>query len=272
MATGRIQNFGFAAAGASPTFVYKGIITGGNHALHSEPIPLVGIGSAIPLSTRPGLASGSGTVDFDVNDDMKGLLVSYGIRTAGALPEVGISAGDTNWAADHNYAMCTGWSLKGEAGGKLSGSFSWLTRSGAETSGAQTMSITASTPVYLWYEFAITGITGLAIRSFDISVTHKVELDPVMATPSAAAVRLADAFADAGQDYVNFRMTLRAQAGTPHLPMGDTLAAIASTVITFTSAEKPASLPCPIATCRRKTKTLVQRLLPARVCFLPQRT
>jgi hypothetical protein len=100
------------------------------------------------------------------------------------------------------------------------------------------MSITASTPVYVWYEFAISGITGLSIRSFDITVRHKVELDPLLATPSAGTVRFADAFADAGQDYVELRMTLRQQAGSPHLPLGDTLDAIASTVITFTSGAK----------------------------------
>lgn len=235
MSTGRVQHFGFAVAGAAPTFVYKGVITGGNHNLKSEPVPLVGIGSYKPFGTRPGLASGGGNVNFDVNADMKALLVSYGIRTAGVLPEVGIACGNTSLFVKHNYAMCTGWNLKGEAKGKLTGSFSWLTRNGAEATGAQTQTITAASPVFLWNEFAITGLTGLEIRSFDITVKHKVELSVVMGTPAAAAVRLADAFEDAGQEYTNLKMTLRQSAGTPHLPLADALAAIASGVITFTS-------------------------------------
>lgn len=235
MSTGRVEYFGFAAAGATPTFVYKGCITGGNHNLKREPIPLIGIGSYKPFGTRPGLASGAGNVNFDLNNDMKALLVSYGIRTAGVLPEVGIAAGSTTWGANHLYAMLTGWGLKGEAKGKATGSASWLTRKGAEVAGAQTQTITTASPVFIWSEFAITGITGLEIRSFDIAVRHKVELDPVMGTPAAGSVALADAFADSGQEYVDLKMTLRQQAGTPHLPLADALAAIASVVITFTS-------------------------------------
>jgi len=238
MATGRIQYFGFAAAGANPTFVHKGIINGGNHNLKSEIVRLPGIGNYKDFGSRPGLASGGGNVNFDVNDDMKALLVSYGLRTAGALPEIGIDAGDTNWGAKHLYAMSTGWVLKAEAKGKLSGSFSWLTRNGSETTGAQTMSVTAATPVYMWYEFAMTGITGLSIRSIDIAVRHKVELDPLLSTPATNAVRLADAFADAGQEPVDFKMTLRQHPAGSHTPLMDVLAAIASVVVTFTSGTK----------------------------------
>lgn len=259
--TGRIQFCGFGAASDTPTYAYKGVVTGGNHSLDSELLEFSGIGSAIPLDSRPGLASGKGSVNFDINDDMKLLIKTYGLRTAGALPHVALHCGDTIWSAKHLWAMCTGWTIHGEAPGKLVGTYSWITRKGAEAAGAQAMSLTAATPFYIFYEFAMTGITGVTLRSFDITARHNTELVPLLATPAAGAVRLADDIADGGQGMVDLRLALRENVAGSFTPLADTNAKIASVVITYTSGLKTCIITLTNVTLTSKAEDLV----PARI-------
>ncbi len=259
--TGRVQFVGFGPGAEAPVYAYRGIATGGNHSLDSEILEFSGIGSAIPLDSRPGLASGKGVVNFDVNDDFKALIVSYGLRTAGALPLVALHCGDTTWSARHLFAMCTGWTLHGEAPGKLIGTFSWITRRGAEATGAQAMSVTAATPVYIFHEFTMTGITGLRLRSFDITVRHNTELIPLLATPAAGAVRIADEIADGGQGMVDLRLDLRENVAGSHTPLADVNPKIASVVLRYTSGTRI----CTITLTNVTQSSKAEDFVPARI-------
>ena len=229
--TGGIQYFGIAAAdGTSPSYI--GIITGGSHRIPSEVREQRGIGSHKAFGYVPGLLTPNGSVNFKVQNN---LIIAKAIRTAGgALTEFGVDCGDTSWGALYKNCLCNNLTLHAAAGEELTATFSWMAKTAAEESGAQTQTAATDNP-FMWHDFAMTGLTGLTIVSIDISITHRLTQEAVLETPATDAKRFPKYVQDTGQDVISFTLSLRAQGGADIT--ADALAKIASIVITFTRAE-----------------------------------
>ena len=225
--TGLIEFWGLAAAdGSSPS--YQGIITGGRHQIPSAVIEERGIGSYKPFQTTPGLLTPGGSVDFIVQDKT---IIEKAVRTAGALTEFGVSCGDTAWDALYKNCLCSSLTLRCSQGDRLQGSFAWLAKTAVEGSGAQTQTAAADVPL-LWNAFAITGLTGLTIESFEMTIRHNLEQRAVLETPSAGVKRFPKYVHDTGQDMVSLNLTLLAQGGSDITT--DALAEIATITLAFT--------------------------------------
>jgi hypothetical protein len=186
------------------------------------------VGSYKPYQTTPGLLTPNGTVDFIAQD---ATIISNAIRSDGALSEFGVSCGDTVWAVTHKYCKCSSLTLRGAAGDRLTGSFSWMSKQAVETSGAQTQTASVAIPL-MWHAFTITGLTGLTIQSFEATITHNLVQQPVLETPSVGIKRFPKYVEDTGQDMVSLNLTLLAQ-NTANDITADALAEIASIAIAF---------------------------------------